>query len=160
MEAPLEFLSWRMDPAQSYSDWKVVIFIRNQDGNSERVSTHNVHKAILSFGPKQSLYFKRLFQDTGLPEHKKSTSRITFDNDLAADAFPLFLDYLYPSENELDVTYENVAALNHFGEYFGVADLRREIEIFCQERMTIEHCGTVFLHAKIFHDEELMQLVV
>lgn len=148
-------LDWRMD--RSHSDWTIVLIV-----GGKIHSTYYVHKVVLSFGDKSSEYFSRLFQNEGRKEHETKTSRIELD-EVAADAFPVTLDFLYSlwdEGEEKPMKPDNVAALYHLGSYFEIAQLRIKAREFWKANMTLQHCASYYEQAKLFQNEELIQEVV
>jgi len=111
-------LTWRMDPEESLSDWMIEIEV---DGNLH--GRYHVHRTALAVGPRKSEYFARLFR-TGksFSESKTKTSIIKLE-EFPAKAVPFMLDFIYLGEDDDIIKDENVAALHHVGEYFGVKSL-------------------------------------
>jgi len=156
-------LSWRLPAEESHSDWTIEIVEANatggeDDGTTRASRVYNVHKNVLSVGPKKSLYFERLFQNKNFAESDSKTSRIELEK-LAAKAFPTLLDYLYSQEHKLELTTDNASALSFLGQYFEMHRLRWEASRFCKNDMSLETVATYYQHAKIFLDEKISKLV-
>ena len=61
-------LSWRSDPNVTYSDWTIEIQGKGQASDNLSTKVYHVHRNILSYGPKKSEYFERVFQNENLAE--------------------------------------------------------------------------------------------
>lgn len=152
-------LTWRMDPALSYSDWKIEVFVLPQ---GEHHCTYHVHKTVLAVGPKRSEYFYHLFQSsTGFAESSESTSRVQLHG-VAAKAFPVFLDYLYSSPNELfKIEYKDSAPLYHFSDYFEIPSLCQTVETMWQDpEIPCSSLGVLYEHSKIFQIDKLKEAII
>ncbi|CAJ1960356.1 unnamed protein product [Cylindrotheca closterium] len=123
--------AWRMDPRNSYSDWKIEISVLTSASLHTDVSPINfqVHKFFLAVGPRKSLYFDSLFRSQ-MKESKAGKTRITLEPS-AAKAFPVFLDYIYTGD--LDLNPSSAVALGYLGDYFGVAKLLPLVDAFIQK---------------------------
>jgi len=155
-------LSWRSDPNATYSDWTIEIHGKAQASDNSSTKIYHVHRNILSCGPNRSEYFERVFQNENLAEWKTKTSRIELDK-IAADAFPVFLDYLYVLSSDdfsLAMTNRNATALHHLAKYFGVARLRKRVLQFCRNNLEHTNWHVYYEHSKIFHDDEIRHLVL
>lgn len=149
------FLDWRMDPEESFSDWKIDISVDEQIHE-----TYHVHRAVLAVGSKRSEYFVRLFANTNLKEHTTHTSCIDM-KELAANFFPIMLDYVYSLWGDTKpITHANAVVLHHFGCYFEIRALRREARMFWKSSMTVKAAGTYLEHAQLFQDDQAHAFVV
>jgi hypothetical protein len=121
-------LCWKMDLVKSFSDWTIEIV--SKPGGETKVDIYNCHKIILAVGPRCSDYFARLLQ-TGdrFPEGQSNTSRVELEV-LAAEAFPVLLDFMYDQNSTLAVNSKNASALHYLGQYFGIRRLRWEARQF------------------------------
>jgi hypothetical protein len=125
VEAYGKRLDWRLDASENLSDWTIEITHQTPSEQDEATSiskteTYHVHMNILAVGSRRSEYFARLFLSAGenFAESKSKTSKIKLE-EIAANAFPQMLDYLYWPEKELHVTIETATALHHLGSYGG-----------------------------------------
>ena len=165
-------LKWRGDPEKTHSDWKVEIVICGCDNNhgeeSEnhcnvalpQIETYHVHKCFLGYGPNGSSYFERLFQTSErYAEADSCTSRIELDS-LAAKAIPNLLDFVYSSNDKaLNINTENCTALHYLGQYFEIRRLRWLARQFWKKDLSLKNVDVYYEHAKIFHDDKLLQAV-
>jgi len=152
-------LMWSRDPeTRSFlSDYLIEILV-----NATTHGRYRVHRAKLVAGNKGCDYFVTLFRNECFEEAKTNTSRIELQP-LAADAFPVFLDYLYSEDDELiSCTPENAVALRHLGEYFDMESLSSNALRFCATDMknTSDNFGMYYEHAKIFNDEYILKTLV
>ena len=155
-----QHLSWRVLPEESHSDWTIEISKPgNNSGEGMAISrVFHVHKNILSVGPKKSNYFARLFQNGQCKEHQTNTSSIALDA-IAADSFPLTLDYLYSPSDKLEISTSNATTLHYLAGYFEIQRLQWEAFQFCRRDMKIENCHTYCEHARLFHQDNVTKLV-
>ena len=145
-------LSWRLEPSKSHSDWTIEIL-----RGSSSIDVYHVHKHFLAVGPRKSGYFTKLFEDGGrFAENQTNTSRIELD-ELAANAFPDLLDFVYSLDGPLTVTTENATALHYLGQYFGMRSLRWEAKQFWKKDLTIDTCAIYYKHATLFQDEKVLK---
>ena len=139
-------LSWRLEPEESFSDWKVVIKvsqISSSDASSSRKrafqeledgKTYNIHKCVLGLGERKSEYFAAIFKTkVDLLESRNNTSEIQLDPE-AAEVFPIMLDFIYGlSDESIQVNPEDAMPLYHLGNYFRVPKLLSALEAFLQK---------------------------
>jgi len=157
-----EWLIYKLDQEISHSDWTIETV---QMDTPRVVAAYHVHKTYLSLGPKKSIYFERLFNFQGARFDKESeearvkTSRLEL-HQLALDAFPVYLDYIYSGDDVLAITHENAAGLCWLAQYLQVARLGKKVAAFWESDFPIEQWGTYYAHSKIFHNDKLCQLVV
>lgn len=129
----MDTIAWRMDPKNSYSDWKIEVHMLSSGHENavlpiaEPVSFH-VHKFFLAVGPRKSLYFDGLFK-SDMKESIEGRTRLELEPS-AAKAFPAFLDYIYTGD--LVLTSDSAVALAYLGDYFGVAKLKPRVDIYIQ----------------------------
>mmetsp|Transcript_8866 Transcript_8866/g.14758 ORF Transcript_8866/g.14758 Transcript_8866/m.14758 type:complete len:485 (-) Transcript_8866:215-1669(-) len=145
-------LSWRLDPEESLSDW--TLLVQKQDCLS--VKEYHVHKNILAVGPCKSDYFASLFR-TQMREAETSTSRIELE-DVAADAVPNMLDFMYSSQHELHVTSELAVSLRYLAQYFGIKLLHRRVMSFLKSDMNVTNVHLYIQSAQLFHDEKMLSV--
>jgi len=126
-----------------------------QVAKKKKKDIYHVHKAFLSCGPRKSCYFFGLFhsnrKDTHLLRDKNddmeasssSTTMIHYNNQnnttrislepSVADAFPLFLDYVYGGT--LHLSAESAVALHYLSDYLGVEPLKQDVFEFVRNDM-------------------------
>jgi hypothetical protein len=145
-------LSWRLDPEQSLSDWTLVV----QKQDSLESKEYHVHKNILAVGPCKSDYFASLFR-IQMREAETSTSRIELE-DLAADAVPHMLDFMYNPQHILNVTSEVAVSLRYLTQYFGIKLLHRRVMAFVKTDMNMSNVHLYIQSATIFHDQKMLSV--
>jgi BTB/POZ domain len=149
-------LSWRGDPRENFSDWKIEIV---PHGGDDETTLYHVHRVILAFGKRRSEHFARLFQNRHFQESESRTSRIELEPP-AAVAFPDLLDYLYFPDQPLAISTETATALHSLGEYLDMKQLRWDALQFCKEEIRMErNVETYFQQASLFHNETVLDLV-
>ncbi|CAB9511425.1 nervous system development [Seminavis robusta] len=151
---------WRGDPQETFSDWTIVITFTDGD-NKEQATTYHVHKCILAHGDRKSGYFAKTFKNA-FQESQECTSRIELHKSTAS-LFPAVLDYLYGSATRLLFASKDVIAMHSLGEYFEIAQLRKDVEdFFCQENIifltTSEGLGRDYLRAKELRNQTMLSL--
>jgi len=88
-------LTWRGDPEDTHSDWKINIVTDELD-----TITYHVHKSVLCFGPRQSKFFaKVMLNHSSKHSNKKKTKsvpsiKVELDQRDAIN-FPILLDFIY-----------------------------------------------------------------
>lgn len=146
-------LHWQMDPDESLSDWTIEILVAGKVHGC-----YHIHKAMVAVGTKKSNYFARLFRNENFQESKTSTSCIELEP-LAAEAFPVLLDYQYSWSDELRITDENAAALKNLAEYFEIHRLRDQAAQFQIDNIDLTNCVMYYKHGKLFHDESIIHII-
>mmetsp|Transcript_44222 Transcript_44222/g.106565 ORF Transcript_44222/g.106565 Transcript_44222/m.106565 type:complete len:290 (-) Transcript_44222:3273-4142(-) len=125
--------AWRMDPTNSYSDWKIEIDVLSSTGLVLKTDvspiSFQVHKFFLAVGPRRSLYFDSLFR-SAMKECKAGKTTLTLEPS-AAKAFPAFLDYIYTGDLDLDPI--SAVALGYLADYFGVEKVQPLVDAFIQK---------------------------
>ena len=101
-------LSWRLDPEESFSDYTIRVTRRQQvqktgvdssnrakvDQIASKDEMYHVHRAILSFGPYPSGYFKTAIRQRHMAEGETRCTHMTL-SDEEADLIPIVLDCMY-----------------------------------------------------------------
>lgn len=155
-------LDWRMDAEESRSDFTIEIAVAGEDkgkGEPTAIQTYHVHKVILEFGIKASGYFGALFSSPTV-ESTFNKTRIHLEQNLAASAFPLLLDFMYGLDAGAPVlTMENAGPLYHLADYFEVESLRAEIIAFWKKHVQLDNLALCLKQATLFHIDSLRELV-
>ena len=146
--------TWRGDPLETYSDWNIEVICeksvasahdcvlvgkdgaeeKSTDINNEKpassmdsVDTYHIHRFVLTHGKRKSLYFDKMFRNQPNENFNKFFSRSTilkFEQPLAAEVFPVVLDFLYSEGSEpLDIATETATALLYLGQYLEIQEL-------------------------------------
>ena len=153
-----------MDPLVGRSDFTIEIAAQvvEDDNNSapeEKVDTYHVHKNVLEFGPKSSVYFAGLFA-SATAEAQSNKTRISLHK-LAADAFPVLLDHLYSLDGGVpELTIKNAAPVHHLADYLEVDSLRSKVLQFWENGIDVEDLGMCLDHANTFRIDALRDIVV
>ncbi|GKY93353.1 hypothetical protein MPSEU_000302900 [Mayamaea pseudoterrestris] len=163
-----EALSWRMDPVESLSDWTIEIVYNPSDASGEnggvsgggssssKMDIYHVHKCHLISGSCKSNYFSRLFSEGGrFAESQNGTSRIEL-HELAAKAFPSFLDYMYCSDHHLPLDTENATAYSFLSKYFDMPQLRIKVKAFWKKDVRQKKaCEIYYEHAFLLNESKI-----
>lgn len=143
-------LLWRMDPKNSWSDWKIVV--TEEDGSHP--TTYHVHKALLASGPRRSRYFRRLFRTDEVADQAKRSCEIKLPH-LSANAFPLFLDLVYDQSIRVDHNdagiRKHAVALYQLADEYGVADLIKEIKVQFIPKIGLDEACPYYQDAVMFN---------
>lgn len=126
-----DIIAWRLDPEESWSDWKIEI--RRKD--SQSIDTYHVHRTHLTSGAETSNYFVALFRSSNNFRESDSTSRIELEDE-AAEAFPLFLDFIYSGKLP---SQEKMISLHYLGSYFGNKSLEKMGRAAVEKHLTVEN---------------------
>ena len=150
-------LSWRDDPDETLSDWRIEVNVPDAARNSK---TYHVHKVVIAGGPRKSDYFVRQCRGNGasrLAEAARGESKLDLDAE-AAEAMPAFLDYVYTGE--LQATKENACALFHLAEYTANPSLHAEVKLYLEESLDYTCAPTYIAHAHLFSQDKLIDAAV
>lgn len=145
---------WRLDPSESYSDWKIVI---SSDSDDEAPITYNVHKCMLAAGTFSCEYFTTLFgTEVETLERNEQTSHIKLSKK-QAEVFPVFLDLVYSKSGHVNAatTSENAVALLSLARYFQCSDLVKSIITSIIQDLDPENAVDYLEKANEYNDEEL-----
>ena len=162
--APVEkdaSLSWRDDPEETLSDWRIVVEVPAL----KMKNVYHVHKAMIAGGPRKSDYFVRQCRSGGgasqLAEAVRSESKLDLEAE-AAEAIPDFLDYVYTGS--LKATKENACALLHLAEYLGNPPLYAEVKDFIeaglQSEWNFKFAPKLVASSSLFNQEKLADAAV
>mmetsp|Transcript_22284 Transcript_22284/g.52980 ORF Transcript_22284/g.52980 Transcript_22284/m.52980 type:complete len:267 (+) Transcript_22284:164-964(+) len=160
-------LSWRNDPLNNFSDWKLRIKIQEDPEKNEKVSgivrrssnyldkTYYVHRNIIAIGERRSGYFANLLH-YGIDDGDRC-----FNIELcskAVDFFPDLLDFMYSSK-AFELTTRNATALLFLSQAFQVFALERRVKVFIDE--DIKLCNFAhYLSEALYFSEEAIALKV
>ncbi|CAB9529653.1 nervous system development [Seminavis robusta] len=155
--------TWRGDPAETFSDWKIVVISKTPDEDETPQATYqvpyHVHKFLLTCGRRNSKYFAKLFQNSSsFQEGKSCTTELELDS-LAATAFPALLDYLYEHDKPLQVETKTATALHYLGEYLDIHHLRWDALQFCKKNISFDNADIYYKHAMLFQNETILGIL-
>ena len=138
-------LSWRMDAAESLSDWTIEV-------NGSDI--YHVHRSFLAAGKRSSLYFERLFQSR-MSENTISLSRIDLESS-AAHAVPAMLDFMYYNHAEIKATTYTAVALRYLANYFEIEELFESVNRFIQKDFNSSTAVTYLVEASLYNDAKIL----
>ena len=118
-----QLLSWRMDPNESLSDWKIQAF----DRSTKQFTTYHVHKVVLCVGSRACGYFTRQQQQQQQqgkePYHHHATTVQLPLIRKACELLPQLLDFCY-STPFWEVTRETAVGLVFLATYLDQPQLK------------------------------------
>jgi hypothetical protein len=158
-------LTWRGDPRETHSDWKIVVVTSETDSR-----TYHVHKSVLSTGPRSCEYFSKLFLEKNKPKKNKSqTTRIELDEQ-DADSFPLLLDFIYGTGQQResndddaslvvgnDFTANEAVSLRHLAQLFDCEGLMLAVNKFIQRDLSLKTGPVYLVQAYSYQDKRLLE---
>ncbi len=180
-EEPQEF-TWRLDPRESLSDFMIEVVIKGKTHGE----IYHVHKSVLAIGPKRSTYFARAFFSPPPPEAQQQSaaklnetrnewlscggieeimkddvdpqsSLIRFQlHQMAADVFPVLLDYMYSNQGQITITTENAVPLYSLAALLEIKPLRRRVRDFWTQDLSMENLCKYYQRAHIFKEKRLI----
>ena len=155
-------LSWRSDPSESFSDWKVVV--RHQ--GTRQVDEYHVHRNIVGYGPRKSGFFakefsefdRRVRQERGR-NYAEPTSQLTLPSGLA-DAISFALDYLYLTEGDTQptLTADKACRVFKLAERLEMPTLQTTVAEFYRQHIKASNMG-MFLRVATLHDASKLTFI-
>jgi hypothetical protein len=85
----------------------------------------------------------------------KSSSTLELQ-ELAAEAFPYALDFIYSTIGKLDIMTENASALYYLSKKLDVKSLQYKVEQFWKADMTMDTVMVYYQHGRLFKDSALI----
>lgn len=138
---------WKLDPEESFSDWEIEVIptvANTNDGSSLSTKSYHVHTYCLGVGPRKSLYFHRQFKlNTRESTQRKTSLKL---EPSAAQAFPVFLDYMYTGQ--FDITAESAVALAYLGDYFQLQSILPLVDRFITKDISDEGAKHIHLYCR------------
>jgi len=136
-------LSWRGDPAATFSDWVIEvraddevggIVTRKQSREPGIPTRFHVHKTVLAFGERASAYFNTQFNLTcATIETRTSTTALEIPA-VCLPCMPLFLDFVY--EGKAEWKEENVVPLMELARRLEVPALGRSAMAWLKTKLS------------------------
>jgi hypothetical protein len=145
---------WRLDPSESFSDWKLEI--ETVDDGS--VETYHVHRNLMSIGERKSGHLESLFKNNAFAENETHAVRVQFASSAAA-AVPVMLDYIYGSNAPLRFSPDTAVAICELGRYFIVPSLCEQAKQFWRTNMTLNNCHLYYTQACIYQNDDVLDCV-
>jgi hypothetical protein len=172
-------LNWRLHPRESYSDCTIEIVLKSVNDpmthiftrptsiappTSQKVYTYHVHRSVLAYGGKRSMYFVKLFQrnyeqcNDAEEENLYKKCHLYLTKDVAK-TFPTLLDYMYATEDTQAqlITRHNVISLHFLSKILQITCLRSQTEKFYEDDMSILNCYTYYQHAHATNGQKIMK---
>lgn len=139
------------------SDWTLKVY------NGTDAKIYEVHKNILSFGPRRSMFFIKEFEEgrrrqlSGIDLTSASVSEVALPPK-AASCIPQFLDYIY--RDEVDLNADNAIALKFLANHFDVRPLYTLAIAFIEEDLTIATALVYIEEADSMKDKDITNLAI
>ncbi|CAJ1944431.1 unnamed protein product [Cylindrotheca closterium] len=135
-------ISWRSNPEDSFSDWKVEI----KHKETGKVDVYHLHRNVLGYGVRKSEYFAAQFQEDRVVNgyyETKSPKVTQLDLPQAwANIFPMVLDFLYHNrEKTLKLTANRSCAMYKWAEFLGIPALKTTIVEFYNKNISLKNFG-------------------
>ena len=160
-------LSWRSDPSESFSDWKVIV--RHQ--GTRQVDEYHVHRNIIGYGPRKSGFFAQEFlefdqsvkQAHYQQQHQRNrpepASQLTLPSGLA-DVVSFTLDYLYLTEGDTQptLTAEKACRVYKLAERLEMPTLQTTVAEFYRQHIKASNMG-MFLRVATLHDASKLTFI-
>ena len=152
-ESTINTSSWRLDPAESGSDY----LLRIESIPDGVVTEYNVHKCVLSKGSKKSDYFVSLFHLHEKNETVKHETSLKVHVN-ASRLVPVVLDYMYSQDDDLEIETSNAVALKHLSEFLGIRALAKRAISFLYKDVSIWNARDYLLDSIAFDDLSTQKL--
>jgi hypothetical protein len=142
---------------KTMSDWTLKVY------NGSDAKIYEVHKNILSFGPRRSMFFIKEFeegrhrQQSGMDLTSASISEVALPSK-AASCIPQFLDYIY--RDEVDLNSNNAIALKFLSNHFDVRPLYSIAIAFIEKDLTIETALAYAQEGDSMKDKDIANLAI
>lgn len=152
-------LSWRSDPEQSFSDWKIEVRTMGE----RTVDFYHVHRNIVGFGPRKSGYFAKQFLKFNHQVRTNPTlepmSKLILPT-IEAKVFSFALDYLYLTEGQTQptLTAESACGVYKLAQRLEIPTLQATITEFYRKHLNVSNMGK-FLRAANVHQVDQLAFV-
>lgn len=138
-------LSWRSDPTNSFSDWRIEIVVVDE-GSVVSSSIYHCHSNVLVWGPRKSSKFVKLFQDRINHGAQSSNTQIQLSPSEAA-VFPMLLDFTY-CEASLPLSAESICSLYILADEFENELLQAALQTFVERSLNFEESVEFLSYAR------------
>ena len=146
-------LSWRLDPAVSLSDWTINVF----NTETRTPQSYFVHKNSLAVGPRKSEFFVRYFLSHDNVQASKTSTDVWLER-VAADCMPQYLDYIYSTKGEVELSTETSVGLRYLAQYFGNRKLHAKVIKFIRQDISMDNVLVYYQHALTVDDEKVTEI--
>jgi hypothetical protein len=154
-------LDWNRDRipkgVKNMSDWSLKVY------NGSVTKIYELHKTILSFGPRRSMFFIKEFEEgrhrlqSGVDVTSASVSEVALP-EKAASFMPQLLDYIY--RDELDLNTHNAVALKFLANYFDVRPLFTTTISFIENDISSSTALIYMEDADLLKDKDLANIAL
>ena len=120
---------------------------------SRRIDTYNVHKAIVTAGPRKCMALDNQLQSMMMKDGKAPFINIDL-SERAAILVPIVLEFIYHSPN-FEITTKTAVGLRHLAEYFRIAQLQEAAWQFIKKDIQqLENLELYLAEANYFNDKQ------
>ena len=148
-------LSWRMDPDESFSDWRMKVKHRH-DG---KIDTYHIHKHILAVGQYKCTFFAEIFLSHEHTNASKGSTLIELAEG-PANLVPIVLDFIYSPEHDLLITTRTASTLRFLSRVFGVWVLNKKVVEYVRKDMDLTNMLLYLEHAELYDDERITSIAI
>ena len=126
-------LTWRDDPVESKSDWRIKV-VHHETGQED---VYHAHRKVLTSGPNHSEYISEIFHQSDHLDGKTHLLRLDMSS-VAAEVFPVLLDYMYGEVDVASVTKLSQAlAVYNLAEYFEMPGLMLAVANWLRKKLKL-----------------------
>jgi hypothetical protein len=146
-------ISWKADPEESFSDWKVKVMYDNGDEDGFGVDVYHIHRNIVGYGNRKSLYLLRSFRDRiqGVNDMRPGQEGAISTIELSAGrakVFPMVLDFMYyTKEAKQTLTAERACNVFKLAELLEIPALQKAIADFYAKNLSLTNMGDFLMAA-------------
>lgn len=181
-EEPQE-LTWRLDPRESLSDFMIEVVIR---GKSHGEIYHVHKSVLAIGPKRSTYFARAFFSPPPPPPTQQQQQRPTENernewlscggieelmkdhvdtqsslvrlqlHQLAAEVFPILLDFMYSMQGQVTITTANAVPLYSLAALLEIKTLRKKVRDFWTRDLNMENLCTYYQHARIFKEKRLI----
>jgi hypothetical protein len=153
VSTPEDELTWRLDPVTSLSDWTITVNNRE----TREFKTYHVHRNVLAVGKRKSEYFVRYFQSHDRLASSKSGTEIYLEK-VAAKVMPELLDYMYSTDDKLNITTATAIGLRHLAQFFGIRPLHLKVMEFILADLSMDNVDIYYRDSVSVDDDKVAEM--
>jgi hypothetical protein len=134
-------ITWKADPEESFSDWRIEVYYDQMGGERD---VYHIHRNICGFGPRKSDYLLQDFRSLSRDVVYDSEACVTRLDLPAARAhvFPMVLDFMYYSqESKQTLTAERACHVFKLAELLSIPGLQKAIADFYMKNLSLKNMG-------------------
>ena len=154
-------IDWNRDRiprgVKNMSDWSLKVY------NGTEAKVYELHKNVLSLGPRRSMFFIREFEEerhrrqSGMDVTSATISEVALPKK-AASCMPQFLDYIY--RDEIHLNKSNAVALKFLANHFDVRPLFTTTIAFIEKDLTSKTALIYMDEADLMKDKDIANIAM